>query len=70
MNTTPIQLLKAKRSSALKDARRIEAQFARLNRIGEPDGTKSNLHTTIVAMYREHAEMLNEAIRSATLKRS
>jgi len=65
---TPLKLLKAKRLSALKDARRMEAQFARLNQVEKLDGTKSSLPTVIAAMFREHATTLDEAIRSAKLK--
>jgi hypothetical protein len=65
----PLQLLKAKRSSALKDARRIEAQFARIDQADTADRTKSNLHTIVVAMFREHAAALEDAIRSAKLER-
>lgn len=65
---TPLKLLKAKRYSALKDARRMEAQFARLDQANLVDGNKSSLHAIIAAMFREHAAALDEAIRSAKLK--
>jgi hypothetical protein len=68
---TSLQLLKAKRSSALKDARKIEAQLARLNKskLETAAGTESNLRC-IVRMFREHIATLDEAIKSAHAPRS
>jgi len=60
---TSLQLLKAKRSSALKDARKIEAQLARLNKSEEAAGVETNLRC-IVRMFREHIATLDEAIKS------
>lgn len=70
MNTS-LQLLKAKRSSALKDARKIEAQLARLNKskLEAAAGTETNLRC-IVRMFREHIATLDEAIKSAHTPRS
>ncbi len=70
MNTS-LQLLKAKRSSALKDARKMEAQLARLNRsqLEAADETETNLRC-IVRMFREHIATLDEAIHSAHVPRS
>jgi hypothetical protein len=66
-----LQLLKAKRSSALKDARKIEAQLARLNKskLEAAAGAESNLRC-IVRMFREHIATLDEAINSAHVSRS
>jgi hypothetical protein len=68
---TSLQLLKAKRSSALKDARKIEAQLARLNKskLEAAAGTETNLRC-IVRMFREHIATLDEAIKSAHTPRS
>jgi hypothetical protein len=63
LNTT-LQLLKAKRSSALKDARKMEAQLARLNKEAEAAGIATNLRC-IVRMFREYIATLDEAIMSA-----
>ena len=70
MNTS-LQLLKAKRSSALKDARKIEAQLARLNKgkFEPAPGTETNLRC-IVRMFREYIATLDEAIKSAHIPRS
>lgn len=66
-----LQLLKAKRSSALKDARKIEVQLARLNKskLEATAGTESNLRC-IMRMFREHIATLDEAIKSAHTPRS
>lgn len=61
--STTLQLLKAKRSSAVKDARKIEAQLARLKKSGEGAGVETNLRC-IVRMFREYIATLDEAIRS------
>jgi hypothetical protein len=68
---TSLQLLKAKRSSAMKDARKIEAQLARLNKskLEAAAGTETNLRC-IVRMFREHIATLDEAIKSAPVPRS
>lgn len=59
-----LQLLKAKRSSAVKDARKIEAQLARLKKSEECAGAESNLRC-ISRMFREYIASLDEAIKSA-----
>jgi hypothetical protein len=64
-----LKLLKAKRSSALIGARKVEAQLARLNTEAEAAGITTNLRC-IVRMFREHIAMLDEAIRSAHIPRS
>jgi len=68
---TSLQLLKAKRSSALKDARKIEAQLARLNKskLEIEAGTETNLRC-IVRMFREHIATLDEAIKSGHAPRN
>jgi hypothetical protein len=66
---TSLQLLKAKRSSALKDARKIEAQLALLNKSEEAAGVVTNLRC-IGRMFREHIATLDEAIQSAHTPRS
>ena len=53
MNPT-LRLLKAKRTSALKDARKMEAQLARLNEEAEAAGIATNLRY-IVGMYRDYS---------------
>jgi hypothetical protein len=63
VNTT-LRLLKAKRSSALKDARKMEAQLARLTKSAEATGLETNLRC-IVRMFREYIATLDEAIKSA-----
>ncbi len=67
MNTpnTPIQLLKQKRSSALIDARRLEAQLTLLSNSAETAGIRTNL-LCIVGMFRDHIATLDEAIRAST----
>ena len=63
MNPT-LRLLKAKRTSALKDARKMEAQLARLNEEAEAAGVATNLRY-IVGMFRDYIATLDEAIKSA-----
>jgi hypothetical protein len=58
------KLLKAKRSSALKDARKMEAQLARLNKEAEAAGSATNIRY-IVGMFRDYIAMLDEAIKSS-----
>jgi hypothetical protein len=65
---SPLQLLKAKRSSALMDARKMEAQLAHLNQSAENAGITTNLHS-ILQMFRDHVATLDEDIKSAKLKR-
>ena len=64
---TPLQLLKAKRLSALMDARQMEAQLSGLNQSAETVGITTNLRC-IVQMFRDHIATLDEAIKSAKLK--
>ncbi len=66
---TPLQLLKAKRSSALMDARKMEAQLARLNQSAEIAGITTNLRG-IVQMFREYIATLDEAIKSTHTPRT
>jgi hypothetical protein len=66
---TPLQLLKAKRSSALIDARKMEAQLARLNQSAETTGIAIN-GRRIVQMFREYVATLDEAIKSARAPRT
>jgi hypothetical protein len=61
--TTTLQLLKAKRSSALKDARKIEAQLARLNKSAGATGIKTSLRY-VTRLFRDHITALDEAIRA------
>ena len=65
-----LKLLKAKRTSALKDARKMEAQLARLkNRETEAAGIATNLRC-IVQMFRDYIASLDEAIKLAHTPRS
>jgi hypothetical protein len=59
-----LQLLKAKRSSALIDARKVEAQLSRLSQSVETAGIRSNLRC-IARMFREHIASLDEAIKGS-----
>ncbi len=68
MNPT-LKLLKAKRTSALKDARKMEAQLARLNEETEATRIGTNLRYG-VGMFREYIATLDEAIKSAHTPRS
>ena len=68
MNPT-LKLLKAKRTSALKDARRMEAQLARLNKKDESARIATNLRY-IVGMFRDYSATLDEAIKLANVPRS
>jgi hypothetical protein len=65
---SPLQLLKAKRSSALMDARKMEAQLARLNQSAENAGITTNIRS-ILQMFRDHIATLDEAIKSARLEK-
>ena len=68
MNST-LKLLKAKRTSALVDARKMEAQLARLDKEAEAAGIATNLRY-IVKMYRDYSATLEEAIKLANVPRS
>jgi hypothetical protein len=65
---TPLQLLKAKRSSALMDARKMEVQLARLNKEAEAAGMGTNLRYG-ATMFRDYIATLDEAIKSAHIPR-
>jgi len=59
-----LQLLKAKRSSALIDARKMESQLARLNESAEAAGIKTNIRY-VARMFREQIAALDEAIKTS-----
>jgi hypothetical protein len=61
---TPLQLLQSKRSSALIDARKAEAQLTLLNESPDVAGIKTNL-LYVVRMFREHIATLDEAIKAS-----
>jgi hypothetical protein len=63
-----LKLLKAKRTSALVDARKMEAQLARLDKDAEAAGTATNLRC-IVGMFRDYSVTLDEAIKLAHVPR-
>jgi hypothetical protein len=63
-----LKLLKAKRTSALKDALKMEAQLARLNKEAEAAGIATNLRC-IVQMFRDYIVTLDQAIKSAHVPR-
>jgi hypothetical protein len=69
MNTTnsPLQLLKQKRSSALIDARRIEAQLTRLSNSAATAGIRTN-QLCIAGMFRDYIATLDEAIAISAVK--
>ena len=67
MNST-LKLLKAKRTSALMDARKLEAQLARLDKEAEAAGIVTNLRY-IVGMYHDYSASLDEAIKLANVPR-
>ena len=67
MNPT-LKLLKAKRSSALKDAREMEAQLARLNKEAEAAGSATNINY-VVRMFWDYIATLDEAIKSSHHRR-
>ena len=63
-----LKLLKAKRTSALKDALKMEAPLARLNKEAEAAGIATNLRC-IVQMFRDYIVTLDQAIKSAQVPR-
>jgi hypothetical protein len=69
MNTpnSPLKLLRQKRSSALIDARRIEAHLTRLNNSAATAGIRTNLDC-IVEMFRDYIATLDEAIGISVIK--
>jgi hypothetical protein len=64
-----LKLLRAKRTSALKDARKMEAQLARLDKQADAAGIATNLRY-IVGMFRDYSATLDEAIKLANAPRS
>ena len=64
---SPLQLLKQKRSSALIDARRIEAKLTRLSNSAATAGRRTNL-VCIVGMFRDYIATLDEAIAISVAK--
>lgn len=64
-----LKLLKAKRTSALKDARKMETQLARLDSKAEASEVTTNLRC-IVGMFRDYVATLDQAIESARTPRS
>jgi hypothetical protein len=69
MNTQafPLQLLKQKRSSALIDARQIEAKLLRLSNSTATAGIRTNL-LCIVGMFRDYIATLDEDILISVAK--
>lgn len=63
MNPT-LQLLNAKRSSALIDARKMEDQLARLSESADSAGIRTNL-SCITRMFRDYIASLDEAIQAS-----
>ena len=64
-----LKLLKAQRSSALIDARKMEAQLARLNKSEEATGIKTSLRY-VTRLFRDYIAALDETIKSAHIPRS
>jgi hypothetical protein len=69
MNTlnSPLRLLRQKRSSALIDARRIEAHLSRLSNSAATAGMRINL-VCIEGMFRDYIATLDEAIGISVVK--
>ena len=69
MNTpnTPLKLLKQKRSSALIDARRMEAELTHLSNSAATAGRRTNL-VCIVGMFRDYIATLDESIAISVAK--
>jgi hypothetical protein len=63
-----LKLLKAQRSSALIDARKMEAQLSRLNKSAEAARTKTYLRY-VARMFRDYIRTLDEDIKSARTAR-
>jgi hypothetical protein len=63
---SPLQLLKQKRSSALIDARSIEAELTRLSNSTATAGIRANL-LCIIGMFREYIATLDEAIGASAV---
>jgi hypothetical protein len=64
---SPLELLNQKRSSALIDARKIEAQLTRLSNSTATVGLRTNL-VCIVGMFRDYIATLDEAIGISVVK--
>jgi hypothetical protein len=64
-----LKLLKAQRSSALKDARRMEDQLARLDASAASSQIRTYLRY-VARMFREHIAALDEAIKSSRSPRT
>jgi hypothetical protein len=64
---SPLKLLNQKRSSALIDARRIEAKLTRLSNSAATAGRRTNL-VCIVGMFRDYIATLDEAIAISVVK--
>jgi len=64
---SPIKLLKQKRSSALIDARKIEARLTRLSNSAATAGRRTNL-VCIVGMFRDYIATLDESIAISVAK--
>lgn len=64
-----LKLLKAQRSSALKDARRMEALLARLDESAASSQIRTYLRY-VARMFREHIATLDESIKSARTPRT
>jgi hypothetical protein len=69
MNTlnSPLELLKQKRSSALIDAQRAEAQLTDLSNSAATAGIRANL-VCIAGMFRDYIATLDEAIRISVVE--
>jgi hypothetical protein len=61
MNSS-LQLLQDKRSSAVIDARIVEAQLARLTESAEAAGIKTNL-SSVAKLFRDYIATLDESIQ-------
>jgi hypothetical protein len=64
-----LKLLRAKRTSALKDARKMEVQLARLDKEAQAAGIATNLRN-IVGMFRDYSATSDEDIKLAHAPRS
>jgi hypothetical protein len=65
--SSPLELLNQKRSSAVIDARKIEAQLTRLSNSTATAGLRTNL-VCIVGMFRDYIATLDEAIGISVVK--
>jgi ABC-type transporter Mla subunit MlaD len=60
--SSPLQLLRDKRSSAVIDARTVEAQLARLTESAEAAGIKTNLRS-VAKLFHDYIATLDESIQ-------